>query len=566
MARPPPVFEVLRRDGPARVGRLRWNGAVVPTPGLLEVSRTPWMAEFRRRWQFRGEESFDAGGLRVSASPRHGADLYLLPKAVLLPRRPRRLVESVVEFREAAPPDGGLYAPGLATPANVAWLAYAGVDLVDDVQPLLAAREGLYLTAAGPRVLAEMEELPCLCEGCRALTAMEDGGPRRVELLSRHNRAALEAELRLVREEIRRGRIRELVEGRVRAEAWQVAALRNLDAQGDYLERRAPVARTVPIEANSMEALSRPEVRRYAARVRERFAPAPGPWVLLPCSARKPYSLSMSHRRFRRALEPWRGALQELVLTSPLGVVPRELERTYPAAHYEAPVTGRWDREELRWLEECLGPLLESHRPPLLAIHFDGAVREVVEGLARKHRIEHRVTLSGEPDGDASLKRLRETLASLGLPAAPQRLARTLGAVADYQFGPGAGELLLRYGRATARPSRSGPPAPAISAGGGQLLATLTPAGLLALTLRGARVLAEARWPGLRVAIDDFVPTGSILAPGVVEADEAIRPGDEVVVEGPRAFGVGRAAMSGWEMARSKRGVAVRMREVEERG
>lgn len=97
-------------------------------------------------------------------------------------------------------------------------------------------------------------------------------------------------------------------------------------------------------------------------------------------------------------------------------------------------------------------------------------------------------------------------------------------------------------------------------------VATLTPSGLLALTLKGARALADARWGGLKVEIDDFVPTGSVLAPGVVGADGALRPGDEAIFEGPRAFGVGRAAMAGWEMERAKRGVAVKVRYVEAKG
>jgi len=41
--------------------------------------------------------------------------------------------------------------------------------------------------------------------------------------------------------------------------------------------------------------------------------------------------------------------------------------------------------------------------------------------------------------------------------------------------------------------------------------------------------------------------------------------GDEVVVEGPEAYAVGRAQMFGREMAESTRGEAVQVRHVEER-
>ncbi|CDK39743.1 PUA domain containing protein [Halorubrum sp. AJ67] len=65
--------------------------------------------------------------------------------------------------------------------------------------------------------------------------------------------------------------------------------------------------------------------------------------------------------------------------------------------------------------------------------------------------------------------------------------------------------------------------------------------------------------------IDAFVPHGSVLAPGVVDADDGIRVGDEVVIEGPKAFAVGRAEMSGPEMAGSTRGVAVQVRHVDDK-
>jgi archaeosine synthase len=51
----------------------------------------------------------------------------------------------------------------------------------------------------------------------------------------------------------------------------------------------------------------------------------------------------------------------------------------------------------------------------------------------------------------------------------------------------------------------------------------------------------------------------------VIDASEDIRPGDEVVIRGPKAFGIGRAEMSGPEMVTSTRGVASQVRHVRER-
>jgi archaeosine synthase len=100
----------------------------------------------------------------------------------------------------------------------------------------------------------------------------------------------------------------------------------------------------------------------------------------------------------------------------------------------------------------------------------------------------------------------------------------------------------------------------------GEQLATMVPQyGTLSFTLAGARRWVASDAPTKRVEIDAFVPHGSVLAPGVVDADDEIRVGDEVVVEGPKAFAVGRAAMSGPEMAGSTRGVAVEVRHADEK-
>jgi len=94
------------------------------------------------------------------------------------------------------------------------------------------------------------------------------------------------------------------------------------------------------------------------------------------------------------------------------------------------------------------------------------------------------------------------------------------------------------------------------------VLARIAPEyGLITLTTKGARRI-EKFTPYI-VEIGDFVPKGSILAPGVLNAGEEIRENDEVIFRGDKAFGVGRAKMSGWEMVESERGVAVNVREVE---
>jgi archaeosine synthase len=130
---------------------------------------------------------------------------------------------------------------------------------------------------------------------------------------------------------------------------------------------------------------------------------------------------------------------------------------------------------------------------------------------------------------------------------------RSFGAKADYFFGPGASDHLFS--------DKVQVKGHEVQSEEGQTLVAETIYGTLALSLEGGRRLAQRG--AYVVRIGDFLPKGTVLAPGVEDADEQIRPGDEVIVAGERAFGVGRARMSGWEMVSASRGIAVDLRQVE---
>ena len=49
------------------------------------------------------------------------------------------------------------------------------------------------------------------------------------------------------------------------------------------------------------------------------------------------------------------------MVTSPLGLVPRDLEETWPASHYDIPVTGEWSLDEVERTSHMLKCLLEKN-------------------------------------------------------------------------------------------------------------------------------------------------------------------------------------------------------------
>jgi archaeosine synthase len=84
--------------------------------------------------------------------------------------------------------------------------------------------------------------------------------------------------------------------------------------------------------------------------------------------------------------------------------------------------------------------------------------------------------------------------------------------------------------------------------------------GLISLTMEGGERLASAEQYWVEI-FDDFTLKGSVFAPGVKNADESIRIGDEVIIrKNTKLCGVGVALMNGKEMVESRHGEAVKIR------
>ncbi len=602
-------FEVHERDGAARLGELRLADSVT-TPALAGEADDPWaedgpvagvLRDAGSRWveererpagddaaltvlPHRGlpagtaEEVADAFAVTgpdvdfpsaavvspdsaadVAAGTR--ADAYVLAGAPGYVGHAAAFVDAVLRTRRAVAADSALYLPGVATPRNVATLVYAGVDLVDADRAVVRGTQGRYLTTDEAHFLEDLDELPCACPACR--------GPRESfdrEDCVEHNVRTLATELARVRRRIRDGRLRDYLEGQARQDQWLTATLRRLDEEWGYLERRTPIIRRAEIAATTEDTLRRVEIRRFARRVVERYRSRfdDHPLVLVPCSASKPYGQSRSHEQFREAIG-YRGHV--VSMTSPIGVVPQELEFTYPAQHYDSVVTGRWTATEVEFVSDVLSAYLEGTDYPAHVAHVPEDYRPIVERAADEAGVEFEYTVADHPTTADSLAALAGALEGHPSFRKSRRERDTLRAVADWQFGPGAGDGLFPAVAAKGRfPQLRAHEADRDGGEAGEQLAALAQEyGVLAFTLAGARRWIESDVPTERVEIEPFVPHGSVLAPGVTDASDTVRVGDEVVIEGEAAFGVGRARMSGPEMVESTRGVAVQVRHVEKR-
>ncbi|MHC1636134.1 MAG: archaeosine synthase subunit alpha [Candidatus Methanospirareceae archaeon] len=580
-------YEVKRRDGAARLGKLLLDEER-ETPLLINLSREADKKISRFVYHPEDEGVFE-GLLKEEETPRGTlllpdihplapkmkevlpslkVDFFILSFSSDMLKNPSNFVRRIIDARNSIPPDVALWVPGVATPENISILIYAGVDVIDNANAIIKGYQGIYQTEEGEMRIGEIEELPCNCKICSSLDAKDLRGEEQGLLIAEHNTLLLEKELRKVKGFIRRGNLREYVEMRVRSSAFLTAALRLMDNEEEYFERRTPVARRSGIRVNTMESLRRVEVRRFARRIKERYKPPKRKILLmLPCSARKPYSTSPSHLKFIEAIRDWRGYIHEIILTSPLGVVPRELEAVYPASFYDIPVTGYWDEEEKKWVIACLVDYLRRNyrNYEVIIAHVEGAYREICKRAAEEVGVE--VLFSCEDEEKvASREALRKLRACVSeICEGKKKLSELekrrcmIKAVADYQFGVNAGNELLGGEDRLRITGRY--PYYEISSDMGRLARFMPEYGLLALTLRGARKIEKLGT--YKIRIDNFVPKNSIFAPGVIDADPQIRENDEVIFVGDKAFGVGRARMSGWEMVMSRKGVAVDVREVE---
>jgi len=584
------VLETAARDGRGRLAdwtpceglSVRSPELIVPTVGLVDVPAWARVVVTQAPAGRAGVVELvsggtwfhpvDAEGLVVAAPQpgptgqvqvlRVGEELAVFHDAGGWASNPTSAVPSLIEARRQATPGRLLWAPALGSPADYALWTYLGADLFDASPLLLAATRGQALTVDGPLPLEDAERL------------LGDGEEWDVQRLAQHNLEAARRELALVRHHIARGALRALVERRVYAAPSSVEILRRFDREHAHLEAAAATNRGGPLACMTGESLWMPEVERFRRRVRDHYEPPAQPdiLVLLPCSRTKPYKLSPSHRHMQRALDESgiRHRVHEVMVTSPLGIVPRELEDVFPANAYDVPVTGRWTLDEGQVIRDQLAALLARRTYRHVISHVDAHTQEVIAPVLPEGALH---TAEGRPASFGDCVRLRDALRQVQEADPAGKDVRALGkarklddlrALASFQFGPEAARALTRsafcHGRMPyVKLEEEGT--------GKQLGMTTAERGTISLTLEGAARIAGIE--GYRVRIQDFElkGTSSLFAVGVEGADADVRPGDEVVVLcGEEVRGVGVAQMAAEEMGVMRRGIAVTVRHTARRG
>lgn len=558
------MLEVLARSQRGRICKYSDGDRSITTPAVITVGKSSGphisVEAEGRVLRFMGTDvpmdegmmstaSSDMGGIRVHGRicvlrlPYKGqaipeeCEIVAVPNAFELRRNPRKLVETITEIREAAGFGRLLYLSGIAEPSTIALLVYMGVDLFDETLPLSAGMMGIRMFPEGEAETGEdSSKVNCsvMAEECVKTSAF-----------------------------IMAGRLRELADQRSVSSPQSVALLRLFDDQGyGYQEETAPLTGS-KFSCNTVQSLRRPDNERYRRRISERYEKPEHKRILLllPCSARKPYHTSRSHKAFSSAVHTGDHdvLVHEVILTSPLGLVPRELDVFYPANSYDIPVTREWNCSEKEMIRSMLKELI-SQKYDRIVCHFPdfGMINDLAD--------MELTVIDGDPTSRDSLdsldKALRAAAEGMENPGYMTDRRETVRSILKFQFGKNVASAIMdddtfATGKYPYWKIIRENPADRTEK---TQLGMLTPErGMISLTLEGAEILADAGHAVVNMT--DFELKGNLFAVGVLDADSDIRIGDEaVIIRNGKVAGVGVAEMCGREMVQTDRGMAVRVR------
>ncbi len=451
----------------------------------------------------------DATLLDADLSP----EIVVIQDAVQLAGHPGRLVQTIHLIRERFP-GALLWAPGLGGPDNCAVLSWFGLDLFDLRRSQQASAQGVLLSRDGPRMVDET---------CNESATME--------MQMDEWRASLSA----TRAAIRGGTLRELVEKQSLNSPRLVEHLRRHDA---LMSENAPLSMHVEksqrFRCHSPVSRQDPVVNDWIRRMETEYMPDEihrDTLVLLPCSARKPYSSSQSHRFFRFAIRD--RAVHQVIVTSPLGLVPRELEEQWPAAHYDVPVTGDWDDDELATIRRMTKGLVDRV-----------GYKTVINHSGIEFDFE---TIDTRPEGvgassKAACDVLRSAVESVSGKSMSEKqyLRHAFASISRWQFGTDAWLEGLRVG---------GKPPRWMLMDGKQQMAQWHPdSGRFSFTksilpiLRKTQTLREVEIGG------DAPWKGDIFPAMVISAPDDLKIGEEIlIIRGGELLGSARCKAAGWE-------------------
>ena len=358
-----------------------------------------------------------------------------------------------------------ILASGKIIPKFYPILIYLGVDLIDSSYLLYLSSKDLYDTTEYLIPIHKVKYFPCSCVACKTklknLKAIRSSSEKK-DLLCLHNLITTRNYMMKIKQYLHHEDYRAFVEKSSFDHISIISILKILDKEYfNIVKYETPILQKDKlIKCLGPSSYFRPDFREFRSRLITNFEPES--WttliILLPCSAKKPYSQSKSHKLFLEVIRkfPKFQNFQEIILTSPLGAIPRQLENVYPVNSYDVSVTGEWDEEELQITSNMLIEILLKYNKSIPVIcHLEGEYVKIAENVNSKvphnfffSKIESKVTskTSLASFEDLINQHLNDFVPIDNLSQVnylSKTWIRKFVKILDYQFGIGTGRYVI---------------------------------------------------------------------------------------------------------------------------
>jgi len=306
---------------------------------------------------------------------------------------------------------------GAGHPFMLSFAVAMGCDIFDSAAYALYARRGKYMTSYGTLDLDDMRYFPCSCKVCARHTPYELRGmspKERERLLAWHNLGECFTEIKRIKEAINEGRLWELLELRAKSHPSLLQALKHLGEYPDYLEAGAPISKEKGMFYFGSSGLARPQITRYRNRLKRWMPPTQADiLLLLPTPSSKPFHRSKEYATLasllvKKGLEA--SKIHACFYTAPFGLIPMELDETYPLSQFEA--TLPLDRETVDDVARQAEDYVKGRGYSIVVLQLSPIIGAKVEAILRRIIRPEKliISTSDEKEQDAEVKKLTSAI------------------------------------------------------------------------------------------------------------------------------------------------------------
>ena len=441
------------------------------------------------------------------------------------------LIIAIIAAKQGLDPSKPVHLFGAGHPLIFPLAVALGCDLFDSSSYAKYAQDGRMLFPWGTEHLTDLTELPCTCPICTSYTATDlqhEEKPIQTKALATHNLYICYAELRRIKNAIYNGTLWHLVEERASTNPHLHDALMHLKnpKHTKWLEKHETISKSKGLIYAGSYTIHQPLIYRLHKKLLLNYNPPSNKAILFPTTT-TPYSTHYNNE----ILSQIHNTPQiTLLVKSPFGPIPLELDEIYPFAQSEFPQTV--DNETHKTANTFQKKFLKNYTVTDLPNHLEKVPPDQVSILQQ------------------------------------QWDKRRIQAIADMQFGPKAGKVLLLPPITIKKSKKTGKIRQILSKEK-HILSMRAHDGLFTLKINGGIQLHQSfSSPKLRVIVTDeavsFIREGkSVFSKFVKKTDTTLRPYDECLIVDKRdtLLAIGRCLLTVEEMKSFNHGVAVKTRE-----